>query len=82
MFEDILGSYSHPNALKHDQYNKKSFIFIGDHWEEMGDIKYVVTQEGPDNATIHILVPDADIYAASHQQEGAPDWLQWGTQLN
>jgi hypothetical protein len=81
-FDDILGYYSFPSGIRHHKIEKKSYLFVGDRWQEMGDIQFFFVQVTEDTGYFQVQPPDPDEYAEKHKEEGALDWLKWGPRVN
>lgn len=82
MFEDLLGSYFYPPTVQHDMNVKKSYIFVHDHWEEAGEIRFNIESKGLNCATMEFLLPRVDLFADSHADEGVNNWFEWGPRVN
>lgn len=81
-FDQILGCYSFPPTVRHHRIHRKSYLFVGDRWQEMGDIEFVFVKVTEDMGFVETHPPDPDKYAEEHKEEGALDWLKWGPRVN
>lgn len=81
-FDTLLGTYIIPATIHHNSYTKKSYLFVGDRWVEMGDIEFVFVRVTEDSGYIEIHPPNSASYAEEHKDEGALDWLRWGPRVN
>lgn len=81
-FDSILGCYSYPQPVRHHKIESKSYLFIGDKWQAIGDIEFIYAEDSNGEGFIHMISPDPKEYATDHESEGALDWLNWGPRLN
>lgn len=81
-FDNLLGRYIFPPNLRHDRINKKTFLFVGDTWREVGDIELVFVAVNEGEGYIEVRIPDVEQYALDHADEGVIEWKNWGASVN